>query len=362
MPFFHYSGIKISAMAAAVPVESIGINAYREQYDEKVIDRYVKMTGIRSHRRTHTHQTVSDRGFAAAEKILNEKRIDRSRIHALVFGSHSMDYRMPATACVLQRRLRLSQNCAAFDINLGCSAMTYGMQAICSMMNSSDIDCALLIVGESMSKITNPMDRSVNMLFGDGGGAVLFERESDEKIISIQLETDGSGYRTIVVPAGGFRNMNAPAENMEWRDGNTRSLNECYMNGTGVFVFSLTDVPKTVKEFWERTRTSAADYDCFAFHQANLLIQKELAKKLEIPMDKMPLCLDRYGNTGPASTLLALCDAYGEKRGGTLNTLFCCFGVGLSWGVASVELQVDDIFPIIETDDYFEEGVINAPF
>ena len=362
MPFFSYKGIKIAAVAAAVPKERVSVDSFKAQYGEEVVNRFSSMTGIKEFRKTKPHQTASDLGYVAAQKIIAENAIDRDTIGALVFVAHSTDYRRPATACVLHKRLGLSKDCAAYDISLGCSATAYGMQAVCSMMANSDIQRGLLIVGETLTKMVNPQDRSVNMLFGDCGAAMLFERTSDNSEINIILKTDGNGYKAIIAPAGGFRNMDAPHENMLWPDGNIRSLYNTYMNGTDVFSFSISDVPKTVKEFFGKTETSPDNYDCFAFHQANQYIHKQLSKKLKIPIDKMPMCLDRYGNPSAPAPFLVLCDVYGDKDIGKINTLFCCFGVGLSWGVASAVVDTEKVYSVIETDEIFKEGIINEPF
>ena len=364
MPFFSFNNIRIAGIAAAVPIQKVSVNCFKEQYGEEAINRYVSMTGIKEFRKTLPHQTASDLGYVAAEKILTIQNIDRSTIGSLVFIAHSTDYRRPATACVLHKRLGLTKDCSAFDVGLGCSAVVYGMQLICSMLMNSDIKRGLLIVGESLTKMTNPKDRAVNMLFGDGGAALLFEK-TNETVAPIHIinKTDGNGYKFIIAPAGGFRNLNAPKNEMVWPDGNIRTLYNTYMNGTDVFSFTISDVPKTIKEFFEKTKTSVEDYDCFAFHQANHFIHKQLSKKLKIPFDKMPLCLNRYGNTSAPAVALALCDAYGEcEETQILNVMFCCFGIGLSWGVASATVDTKIIYPVIETDAIFEEGIINEPF
>ncbi len=362
MPFFQYKGIRITGIAAAVPTEKVKATDFYARYGEETVDKFMAMTGIEEFRRTKPHQTASDLGYAAAEKLLNGKKIDRDSIGALIFTGLSPDYRRPATACILHKRLELSKECAAFDVGLGCSAITYSIQNICSMMSCSDIQRALLIVGETSTKMVNPNDRSVSMLFGDAGAAMLFERDESAPDISVLLKTDGTGYRTLIAPAGGFRNLDASHEDMTWPDGNVRSLYNTYMNGTDVFTFSITDVPKSVKEFIEKTGNSIEFYDCFAFHQANRYILRQLSKKLKIPTEKMPLCMARYGNTSAPGTALALCDAYGDKQDMPLRTMFCCFGIGLSWGVASALINADDIYPVFETDEIFEEGIINEPF
>ena len=156
--------------------------------------------------------------------------------------------------------------------------------------------------------------------------------------------------------------MDAPRKDELWPDGNTRNLYNTYMNGTDVFSFTISEVPVAIKDFIDITGVGIDGYDCFAFHQANQYISKQLAKKLKIPMEKMPLCLDRYGNTSAPAVTMALCDKYGDSHGKMIQTMFCCFGVGLSWGVASAMINTNDILPIIETDELFKEGIINEPF
>ena len=363
MPFFSFQNIKIVGIASAVPVQKVDVNSFKAIYGEDSVNKFVSMTGVKEFRKTKPHQTASDLGYIAAEKIIKDKNIDRNTIGALAFIAHSTDYRRPATACVLHKRLGLAKDCASFDVGLGCSAIVYGIQTICSMMANSDIQRGLLIVGESLTKVVNPKDRSVNMLFGDGGAAVLFEKTTESvPVIHVITKTDGTGYRQIIAPAGGFRNLNASSEDMIWPDGNVRSLYNTCMHGTDVFAFTISDVPKTVKEFLSKTRTAVDDYDCFAFHQANQYIHKQLSRKLRIPFEKMPLCLDKYGNTSAPAVALALCEAYGDVYEQIIKTMFCCFGVGLSWGVASATINTNDILSVIETDEIFEEGIINEPF
>ena len=155
--------------------------------------------------------------------------------------------------------------------------------------------------------------------------------------------------------------MNAPADEMIWQDGNPRTLYNTNMNGTDVFAFTISDVPRAIKDFLKKTETTVDDYDCYAMHQANQFIHKQLAKKLKMDIEKMPLCLDKYGNTSAPAIPLTLCDAYAGSEEKEMNVLMCGFGVGLSWGVLSAKVNTADIYPVIETDEYFAEGIINSP-
>ena len=361
MAYFHFDQIHIAGIASAVPTLRVPVESFVERFGKETIDKFTKMTGVREFRKTLEHQTASDLGFAAAEQLLAQKQVDRETIGALVFIAHSVDYRRPATACVLHKRLGLSKECATFDIGLGCSATVYGLAVLGSMMTNSDISKALLITGESLTKMVNPEDKSVAMLFGDGGSAILLEKK-EASPLDVLLRTDGNGYKNIIAPAGGYRNMDAPRRDEVWPDGNIRNLYNTFMDGTNVFSFTITEVPAAIRTFLDKTGTGIEEYDCFAFHQANQYISKQLAKKFKIPIDKIPMCLDRYGNTSAPAVTMALCDRYGDSGGEYLKTMFCCFGVGLSWGVASAEISTDDILPILESDMIFEEGIINEPF
>ena len=195
-------------MASCVPKGKVVVDSFKKEYGEEAVNKFKKMTGVIEFHKTKDHQTASDLGYVAANELLNKKHIDRNEISAVVFVAHSTDYRRPATACVLQHRLGIqNKDCAAFDVNLGCSAFVYGVQIMCSMMQSSDIKMGLLIVGETMTKMVYPEDRSSNMLFGDAGAAILFEKTEEHSNINTLVCSDGSGWKAIVAPAGGFRNM-----------------------------------------------------------------------------------------------------------------------------------------------------------
>ncbi len=362
MSFFSFNNIKISGIASAVPTKVVKSKDFKDKFGAEAVQKFIEMTGVQEHREAVKYQTASDLGFVAAEKLINEKNIDRESIEVLVFGAHSTDYRRPATAWGLHKRLNLNKGCVTFDVGLGCSAFVYCIQIAASLLACSEAKRALIIVGETMTKMIYPEDKSAVMLFGDGGSAVLLEKTEDENYLAGELCTDGTGYRAIIAPAGGFRNMEDSHEPMVWADGSTRTLYNTNMNGTDVFTFTITKVPKTVKEFLRKTDQSIDNFDCLAFHQANRFIHQQFAKKFKVNIQKMPLCLDRYGNTSAPAIPLLLSDTYGNDESGTdLNVLMCGFGVGLSWGVMSARINASDILPVIESDEYFAEGVIHSP-
>ena len=362
MPSFKFRNIKITGIASAVPTKVVKSTDFNDKFGSDAVQKFVDMTGVKEHRESLEHQTASDFGYIAAEKLFAEKGIERESIGVLLFGAHSSDYRRPATAAVLHKRLGLSKDCAAFDVGLGCSAFVYCVMIASSMLECSEAQRALIIVGETMTKMIYPEDKSAAMLFGDGGAAIILEKTEEDNCLAGKVCTDGTGYRAIIAPAGGFRNLEDSHEPMVWADGSTRTLYNTNMNGTDVFSFTITKVPKTIKEFLKETDQKVEEFDCLAFHQANQFIQQQLSKKLKADINKMPLCLDRYGNTSAPAIPLLLSDVYGMDKSGTeLNVLMCGFGVGLSWGVMSAHINTKDILPVIETDDYFAEGIIHSP-
>lgn len=350
-------------MAVAVPSNVKSADSFKDKFGDEEVEKFKTMTGVKQSHLTSEHQTASDLGYAAAKNMLEKKGIDPKEINAIFFVSHSPDYRRPATAFVLQYRLGIPKEAVAYDISLGCSGFVYGLQAAASAINASeDIDKALVFLGDTAGKSVNQNDRSSVMLFGECGAVVLMEKTEEDSEIKELLRSDGSGYRYMIIPGGGYRNLHTDDTLFMCKDGNERSLNNSFIQGTSVFTFTIFDVPRLIKDFWKSTGTTDEDYDIYAMHQANLYILKQIAKKCKIPFEKMPISLDRYGNTSGASAIVTLCDKYGNSEDHKiLKVLTCGFGIGISYGAASFEINTDDIFPIIEDDSIFEEGLITDP-
>lgn len=360
MAYFQFKGIKVSGMACVVPEDVVKTETYKNEFGEKEVDKFIAMTGITQTRRTKHHQTASDMAYVAAKRLLEHKNIVAEEIGALVFGTHSPDYRRPASAFTVHKRLGLSIEAAVFDISLGCSSTVYGMQVVLSMMANSDINKALLIIGDTAGKTTNPKDRASQMLVGEAAVALLMEKDPEASEIKGLMRSDGAGFRYLIVPGGGYRYIDAPNDEDTCKDGNSRSLNDSFMEGTSVFTFTISDVPRAIKDYFEKTNTNVDDYDVFAFHQANGLILKKIAKKIGIPEEKLPITLPTYGNTSGASQILTLCEKYGAEKEGRIKALLVGFGVGISWGVTALDLDVKDILTITEDGSVFEEGLFTS--
>lgn len=353
--------IKIVGIACAVPKTKVEYTEYFDTFGETNVKKFVKMTGVKSRHLSKKEQTSSDLAFAAAEKLLDELKWERDSIDGIIFVTQTPDYKIPATACVLHKRLGLSENCIAFDVNLGCSGYVYGVHMAASYMQCENIKRMLLLVGDTSNKAVSNQDKSSAMLFGEGGAATAFERDDDAEGIQFLLRTKGDGFKAIILPSGAYRNPDGKKERYEFAEGVIRSDYELYMNGTEVFNFTISDVPKAINEFEEIFKRNKEDTDLYVMHQANVFMLKTIAGRADIPKDKMPISMDRYGNTSVTSIPLTICDACEKmKEHKKLNLTCSGFGVGLSWGVISMQVESDKCFPIIETDDCFLEGGLIA--
>ena len=353
-----FEGLEISGVATAVPTRKVKNIDYIPTFGEDVVDKIIASTGVNESYHSIQEQTASDLAFEAAKHLLEKVNIDKDSIGFLVFICSHPDYVGPATAFVLHKRLELSEDCVPFDVNLNCSAFVYGLYIVSSMLNSGNTKRGLILIGDTTTKVVSPFDTS-RLLFGDAGAAILVEKkETVVTPINIGLKADGTRFGAIISPGGGFRNPN-PSHDMEvWKDGIRRSDYNLYMNGMDVFSFTMTDVPKLIREFMTEFNVTSNDIDALILHQANAFIIKHLVKKIGMTMDKVPISLDRYGNVSGVSIPLTLCDAYGYMSGQTKRLMFSGFGVGLSWGVATLTLNTDVVLPIIHTDECYTEGIV----
>ena len=355
MAYFNNKGITIKGIVTAVPDNYVPVEQFAERFGAEAVKKFSEGTGIHSIYNALPDQTASDLAYSAAEELFRKERVNRDEIGVMVFVTQSPDYRRPSSACVLQKRLGLPVECACVEVELGCSGFVYGLQTAMSLMSSSDTEYALVLIGETASKLVDPMDKSIVMMYGDAGAAVLLKKEGDEAVPAL-LKSDGSRYRAIILPAGGFRDMNPGHERFICSDGIERSLYDIFMDGPSVFSFSITDVPQTIKQFYEKTGTDVDDYDVIVLHQANQYILKQVIKRIKAPKEKVPISIDRYGNTGGISIPLTLCDKFGEEKAGKVKALMSGFGIGLSWGVASALIDTEVIHPIIKTSHCYTEG------
>ncbi len=344
-------GVKISGISAAVPKRKIALDPYYQAFGREEVDKILESTGIKE-RRSDPTLCASDLCLEAAESLLAELHWERSSIDLLIFLSQTGDYPFPATACCLHGRLGLNKECATFDINLGCSGYPYGLWMASSLMASGGIKRCLFLAGETASRDISPLDRSTAMIFGDAGTATALELSPVASPIHFTWGSDGSGWEAIIRRAGGQRNPYSPemAARTERDNGNFRAETDISMNGPDVFSFTIREVPKLIERTMKLAGLNIDSTDVFVMHQANQFMLHHLAKKVKIPLQKLPLSLSDFGNTSSASIPITIVRHLPQLVDHTLNTLLVGFGVGLSWSSAALKLGPIVIPPIVEVD------------
>ncbi len=341
MAFLDVKSVAIKGVAACVPKI---LDYISNIYNWEGVESFSESTGINTRYRSEMDVTSSDLCFHAAEKLIEELDWGKSEIEALVFVTQTPDYILPATSCVLQKRLGLSKECYALDISLGCSGWVYALSVIVSLLQNGTIKKGLLLAGDTVTKICSSEDKSTFPLFGDAGTATALEYQSESKGMQFNFNTDGSGYETIIVREGGYRVPFSENSLMlkELGDGIARRGVDLQLDGVDVFSFGITKVPKSVKKLCDHFDIDINVVDIFTFHQANLMMNEMIRKKLNLPKEKVPYCMDKFGNTSCASIPLALVTRERVRlKQDILKHIACGFGVGLSWG--SVFFETDRI-------------------
>ncbi len=351
--------ISIKAISCVLPENIVkSVDRYSD-FGKEAVDKIIDKTGVESIFQALHEQTASDLAYIAAKRIIDTKKIDPKSIGALILVTQTPDYRMPATAFVLQHRLDLSDNCICFDINLGCSGYINGLFTITSLMTSSSIDRALLLVAETPSKRISSLDRSLSMIFGDCGTATFLEKESNVEPMDFMFKSFGDRFKKIIIPAGAYRNIGSSYERVMWNDGNVRSDYDTYMHGQDVFAFTIMEVPQYIKEYMIAKNKDESDYDFFILHQANQYILKQIAKKIKTKNSKIPISMHKYGNTSSTSiplTLSYLNEVNSIKD--NFNMLLSAFGIGLSFAIADIKIDLNNILPIFHSNDYYKDGEV----
>ncbi|WP_137899219.1 ketoacyl-ACP synthase III [Sphingomonas sp. 2SG] len=336
------TGSRIAGVVSCLPEHVVDNTSFRERFGDKAND-IEKMTGVRERRWTDADTTTADLCQRAAETLLERLGWERDSVDALFFVTQTPDYRLPATACALQGRLGLNRQTLAFDVNLGCSGYPYGLWLAMTTAASGAARRVLLLVGDTITKTVDSEDRSTAMLFGDAGTATAIEANADGAAHFI-LGTDGTGEHQLIISEGAFRSAPVPADDIAGP-----KADALYMDGGAIFNFTLATVPPLVTATLDRDG-GADGFDAFLFHQANAFMLKHLAKKSRLPADKVPMNIDRFGNTSSATIpLLMTTDLATRLRVGPVRLGMFGFGVGFSWG--SVDITVGPL-ACVETIDY----------
>lgn len=339
MATFQVRNARVAGLAVAVPEHTVRVSDLAGAPDFESIQKVCASLGIEQRHAAPSGQCASDLCAASAERVLASTGWQRDSIDVIVFVSQTPDYALPATACVLQQRLGLSTGCAAFDVNLGCSAYPYGLWLISQLISAGQMRRGLLLVGDTLSRRVSSQDSSTAHLFGDSGTATAIEFDPNAPPMNFVLGTDGRGAPHLIAPAGGCRQPHdeQSLQRTVRADGGRRSDEDIFMNGPEVFSFTLREVPGLAKQTLESAGWTTDDVDSFVMHQANTFMLNHLAKRLKVPAEKLPLSLRDFGNTSCASIPVTMGACLSERlKTSSSRLLMLGFGVGFSWGGAAI--------------------------
>ncbi len=303
-----------------------------ETSDEWIVSR----TGMKERRIAHEEEFTSDMGREAALSALQDAGIAADALDLILVATLTPDYVFPSTACLLQARLGATR-AAAIDIQAACSGYLYGLAMAKAFIESGMYRNILVIASEKLSSIVNYKDRNTCVLFGDGASACIVSNEPRGKnlyIREISLGSDGHQAELLILPAGGSRRP-ASQETL------AEQLHYLKMEGKEVFKHAVRRMESASKECLDRVGLKESDISWLIPHQANIRIIEAIAKRFDVPMERVFMTIHKYGNTSASSLGIALDELMREKeiRNGE-NLLLTAFGAGLTWGASILTKEV----------------------
>lgn len=324
---------KIRAISYYLPGKIMTNEELVKEFPEWSVEKVAKKVGINSRRIAATDETAGDMAEKAANKLFGEYNIDPKSIDFVLLCTQSPDYHLPSTACILQSRLGIPTSAGALDYDLGCSGCVYGMAVAKGLIAAGIAHNVLLLTAETYSKYIHPSDKSNRSIFGDGAAACLISDEGFAEIGEFSLGTDGSGADKLIVSTGASRHPEKDGKFSVDVEGHTRYDDFLYMDGGGIFNFTLDAVPAMMKDILQKNGVQKEDIDYYVFHQANKFMLNTIRKVCVLPKDKFYINLEDTGNTVSSTILIALKQCLDNRvihKG--MNVMIAGFGVGLSWG------------------------------
>ncbi len=298
---------------------------------EKMVDTndewIVSRSGIRERHIAADGETTGDLAFHAATRALEAAGLDAADVELIIVGTTTPDLIFPSTACLLQHRIG-ANGCPAFDVNAACSGFVYALSVADQFIRTGQVKNALVIGAETLSRMVDWTDRGTCVLFGDGAGAVVLKADAEAGILSTHLHADGGKKALLYNPVGVSVGFDAELPNCGVK---------VMMAGSEVFKYAVKALDSVVDETLAANGLDKSDLDWLIPHQANLRIIEATAKRLQMPMDRVIVTVDRTGNTSAGSVPLALDEAVrsGRVKRGQL-ILLEAFGGGFTWGSALI--------------------------
>lgn len=336
---------KITGLLTILPKNEIKFEDEMGNYNftESQSLKLKKIMGYGSHRVVESGVTISDLCVYGLNYLFNQELLKKDTIDAIVLVTQSPDYILPPTSNVIQGKLGLKKEMICLDINQGCAGYEVGLFQSFMLLDQPNINKVILLNADVLSQRVSKRDRSNNPLIGDAASITIVEKSETENTIFASIKMDGSGYETVIIPAGGFKTPPSPATSKiaEDSEGNFRSLDQLFTNGDKIFNFVLREVPPMIESLLEKANITKKDVDYFMFHQPNKFTLSKLADKLQISHEKVPsTILELFGNSNGVSVPTSISFNLGERL--TKESLLIClagFGVGLT--CASLLLKME---------------------
>lgn len=313
---------KIAGTGSYLPKQILS-NADLEKMVDTTDEWIMQRVGIRRrHIVGDSGDTTCSMGYAAALAAITSANIKPNDIDFIIVGTASPDHYFPSAACEIQKRLGITNECPAFDLNAACAGFIYGMSVANQYIATGACRHVLIVSVDTLSTVVDWKDRASCILFGDGAGAIVLQASEKPGVLSTHIHSNGQ-YADLLY-----------ADSALWT---RQGENYIHMNGNEVFKVAVKKLGEIVDQTLEKAGIQKTKIDWLIPHQANMRIIQAMAKRLNMPMEKVVLTIEEHGNTSAASIPLALDHAVKKnqvKRGETL--LFEAFGAGFAWGSALV--------------------------
>jgi len=274
-------GASIKAISYYLPDKILGNEELSSIFPEFSPEEIFRRSGVNERYISAPAELPSDLAVKAAEKFFTEHNIDRKEIDFIIFCALILDRQAPATACLLQNRLNLSQNIGAIDIPLGCSGYVYSLSLAKSLIYGGIAKKILILAGDCITKTIHPQDHAPRLLFGDAMTATLVEYDKNENIGSFVFGSDGSGAESLIIKDCNARE-NSNLNGTDKKDLQEMPYGRLYMNGMEVLSFSLKVVPKMIEEVLKKDNLTMNDIDMFIFHQSGQFVLEKLRWKMKV--------------------------------------------------------------------------------
>lgn len=303
----------ITEIASYLPQKRVSNYKKKEKFE--IDDNFIEnKIGVKYHTVKEDDEKASDLSVKAFKNLQRKIKIDKEEIDCVIVVTQNPDFNIPHTSAIVHSKLGLSQDCACFDISLGCSGYIYGLSNIISFMQFNNLKHGLLFTADPYSEIIDHDDKNTDLIFGDGATVSYISADALYVPKNFKFGTNGSAYKEILCDE------------------------KLYMNGRAVFNFTATTIPKHIKNILAINNLDDEDIDKYILHQGSKYIVDTIRKRLKVDMDKVPFDMYEYGNTASSAVPFILeKEIYKDTNN---KMLLCAYGIGLSWGSTIIEKQI----------------------